>query len=238
MERNKVTKVAIATMLLSGLAALTLASPAKAQHAQQGGGPRVNSKALEKTTYYNAPREIQIIDDRPVVRDFREAPQNPQGIDLPPGPGAGGGGNPGGGGAGALDGGGGPANIPAGGLHIPGVGTDPGYRTPSGLGLPPPKSGFGRDTNIPARGMGPRGALPDATSTNRLMGKMLNPSAVKGMAAGPSHQMAPTTAKSNGNYAGPTAQTYSGGYGNGAGGGTGGSSSVTQSFVKGSLLRH
>ena len=232
MERNKVTKVAIATILLSGVAALTLASPANAQKAQ---GPGINSKALEKTTFYNAPREIQIIDDRPVVRDFREAPQNPQGIDLPPGPGAGGG-NPGGGGAGALDGGGGPANIPAGGLHIPGVGTDPGYRTPPGSTVPIPKSGFGRDTNIPARGMGPREALPDGTNTNRLMGKMLNPSTVRGMAAGPGYHMAPTTAKANPGYSPPAAQTYGGNYAS-SGSGSGGSGSVTQSFVKGSLLR-
>jgi len=229
MYTIKVSKVAIATLF--GVAALTAASPAHASNAQ--GGPRINSKALEKTTFYNAPREIQIIDDRPVVRDFREAPSQGSSIELPPGP-QGSGGGAGGGGAGSLDGGGGPASVPPGGMHL---GPDPGYRTPNGSSVPLAKSGFGRDTNIPARGMGPRGALPDGTSTNRLMGKMLNPSAVKGVAAGPSRGMAPTAGRSNGNSNVPVA-TYSGGYGSGSGSGYGGSASRTESAVRGSLLRH
>jgi hypothetical protein len=38
-------------------------------------------------TWYSAPREMQIIDERPAVRDFREAPTPPKPIALPPGPG-------------------------------------------------------------------------------------------------------------------------------------------------------
>ncbi len=82
------------------------------------------------------------------------------------------------------------------------------------------------------------GPLPDGTNTNRLMGKMLNPSTVKGVAAGPSRGMAPNTGRSNGNYNGPAVATYSGGYGSGSGSGTGGSASRTESMVRGSLLKH
>lgn len=221
MDRTKILKLTLA------IGFLTVASPALAQG-------RVNKNALEKTKFYEAPREVQIIDDRPVVRDFREAPQDAGSIELPPGP-QGAGGSSGGGGAGAL-GGGAPSSIPAGGMPI--GGPNQGYRTPAGERVPLPKSGFGGPSNIPARGMGPRGALPDASSTNRLMGKMLNPGVAKGVAAGPSRGMAPTPQRTNGNYSGPPAATYSGGYGNGTGSGYGGSASQTQSNVRGSLLRH
>ena len=117
-------------------------------------------------------------------------------------------------------------------------GPNQGYRTPAGERVPLAKSGFNGPSNIPARGMGPRGALPDASSTNRLMGKMLNPGVAKGVMAGPSRGMAPTPARTNGNYNAPKAQTYSGGYGEGQGSGYGGSASQTQSNVRGSLLRH
>jgi hypothetical protein len=36
--------------------------------------------------FYQAPREMQIIDDRPVIRDFREAPVMPEQVQLPPAP--------------------------------------------------------------------------------------------------------------------------------------------------------
>ncbi len=86
MVNKQVIKVAMATIAISGAAAFCSA-PASAQQQQpQPHGPRINTKSLEKATFYNAPREIQIIDDRPVVRDFREAPTQDQGIELPPGP--------------------------------------------------------------------------------------------------------------------------------------------------------
>src|SRR5262249_27151236 len=121
--------------------------------------------------------------------------------------------------------------------HMPGIGTDPGYRTPQGMGLPLPKSGFGRDTNIPARGMGPRGALPDASSTNRLMGKMMNPSVATGQSAGHPRFMQVNPNRTVGNSPAPVA-TYSGGYGQGSGAATGGSASRTEGLVRGSLLKH
>jgi hypothetical protein len=143
-----------------GLLALTigmaaaLATPAHAQ--------TINSKAKEKVRWYNAPREVQIIDDRPIVKDFREAPSAPSSIQLPPGPqGAAG---FGGGGAGALGGDGGDT-LPAGGMPIGGGG--PGYRTDPGSGpVALPKADFGHQpSNIPARGMGPKGPLPGGFTT-------------------------------------------------------------------------
>ncbi|HEY9772303.1 MAG TPA: hypothetical protein V6C81_00680 [Planktothrix sp.] len=218
---NKVFMAAL-TILISSVAA----SPAMAQQ-------RINKNALEKATFYQSPREVQIIDDRPIVRDFREAEQAPGTIDLPPGP-TGSGGGYGGSGAGALGGGPG-STIPAGGLPI---GSNRGYRTAPGGGLPLPKSGFGRDTNIPARGMAPRGNLPDASSTNRMMGKMLNPGTGHGVAAGAPRGITPSAGRSNGNSNAPAVQTYSGGYGQGSGNATGGSASRTDSSVRGSLLKH
>ncbi len=34
----------------------------------------VNPNAKEKVKFYNAPRQMQISDERPIIRDFREAP--------------------------------------------------------------------------------------------------------------------------------------------------------------------
>jgi hypothetical protein len=237
MQMIKVTKVATIAIVISGIAACLIGAPAKAQqYPQAANGPRIRKDAREKVDYYHAPREIQIIDDRPVVRDFREAPQQEEGIDLPPGP-SGNGGGSGGPGGGSMDGGG-PSTIPSGGMHLPGNGREPGYRTPPGEGVPLPKSGFGRDTNIPARGMGPRESLPDGTSTNRLMGKMMDPSVVKGVSAGPSKwAFTPQSKPAAAPKAQAPAQTYNNNYA-AFGSGSGGSSSRTEGMVRGSLLRH
>jgi hypothetical protein len=225
MYANKTIKVAALTILVSSVGLFTLAAPSMAQG-------RINKNALEKATFYQSPREVQIIDDRPVVRDFREAPSAPQSIDLPPGP-QGFGGGSGGGGAGALGGGPG-SSIPAGGMPL---GGNQGYRSAPGGGLALPKSGFGRDTNIPARGMG-HGGLPDGSSTNRMMGKMLNSGVGHGSGAGAPRGMQPSAGKTNGNYNGPAVESYSGGYGSGSGSGYGGSASRTDTSVRGSLLKH
>jgi hypothetical protein len=100
----------LSVLSLSCLAALSSAAPAWAQ--------TVNKNATEKSTWHTAPREIQIIDDRPIIRDFREAPAMPQQIQLPPGP-VGSGGGYGGNGAGALAGGPG-STLPAGGMPLGG----------------------------------------------------------------------------------------------------------------------
>lgn len=222
-------RILVYSLLTAALCTATLLGTGNAAMAQH-----VNQKKLDKTTFYNAPRQFQILDERPIIKDFREAPVQPQSIELPPGPAGFGGG--GGGGAGALPGGGeggggGSAPIQLG-------GPNQGYRSGSPM-MPTagslPKSGFG-PSNIPARGMGPKGPLGDATSTNRLMGKMVTPTKGPAAQARPGG-MIPTIGRTAGNYSGPPAATYSGGYGSGSGSGYGGSASRTESMVRGSLLR-
>ncbi len=205
------------------------ASPSMAQ------GFKINQNKLDKTHFYSAPRQMQILDERPIIKDFREAPSAPQQIELPPGPQGYGGG--GGGGAGALAGGGpgggaGGAPLQMGGPVIQPRTSNPMMPSMGTL----PKTGFGQ-TNIPARGMGPKGPLADGTNTNRLMGKMMTPPKSQGASAGPARGMAPSRGPSNGNYAGPAVSSYSGGYGTGSGAGFGGASSRTDTSVRGSLLK-
>lgn len=214
----------LSVLSFSCITALSSVAPAMAQGS-------VQKNATEKSTWHTAPREIQIIDDRPIIRDFREAPVVPQQIQLPPGP-MGSGGGYGGNGAGALAGGPG-STIPAGGMPL---GGNQGYRTPSEPMGALPKSGFG-GTNIPARGMGPKGMLPSGFSTNGLNGKMLNQNKPTGAGAGAPRGMSPNMGRSNGNSNAPAAATYSGGYGNGTGNAYGGSASRTDTLVRGSLLR-
>ncbi|PWT94603.1 MAG: hypothetical protein C5B53_12730 [Candidatus Melainabacteria bacterium] len=200
-------------------------------------GPMINKKSIEHTTWHTAPREFQIVDDSPIIRDFREAPQNPGQIALPPGPSAGPGGGHGEGALGPL--GGGSPSIPAGGMPLPG-GSGPGYRSnPSSipnLGTLP-KSGFG-GSNIPARGMGPRGLLPNG-STQNVIGKLMaskKPVPVA-QSAGPARGMSAPAPRTMGNTAGPAVASYGGGSGTGIGPDYGGSANRTETFVRGSLLR-
>lgn len=206
--------------LLVGAICLGFALPSEAQS--------VKKNALEKTNWYSSPREFQIVDDRPVIRDFREAPSDPGSIQLPPGP-TGGMGSGGGGGSGAM--GGGPSTLPSGGMQL--GGPNQGFRNaPSGMGSLP-KSGFG-GTNIPARGMGPRGALPGVNQG--VVGKMMNQQQNQGVGSGAPRGMgAPTSARTVGNSA-PAVQSYSGGYGSGSGNAYGGSAGRTESNVRGRLL--
>lgn len=210
--------------------AAAFATPCQAQ------GFKIDQKKLDKTHFYSAPRQMQILDERPIIKDFREAPSAPQHIELPPGPAGFGGG--GGGGAGALPGGGPGGGAGSGPMQLGGPVMQP--RTSNGM-IPSagalPKSGFGGPSNIPARGMGPRGALPDATSTNRLMGRMMTPTKKQGVSAGAPRGMTPSRGPSNGNYGGPPVASYSGGYGQGSGSGYGGSASQTSTSVRGSLLK-
>ncbi len=214
-------------LFLLGLAMSTMCSfalVAAPAHAQ-----KVNAKAQEKVRWFTAPREMQIVDERPIIKDFREAPQAEQMIDLPPGPQAGGGGM-GGGGSGAL-GGGGPT-LPAGGMQLGGPGASP-YRASSGPSLPNAR-GF-QGTNIPAKGFAPKG-LQNGQSTNRLMGKMMPP-AQGNPSAGAARGMGPTVGRSSGNApAGPVAASYGRGYGSGSGAAVG-DSSRTDTAVRGFLLK-
>lgn len=100
---------------------------------------QVNKKALEKANWYSSPREFQIIDDRPVVKDLREPSQPAGTVDL---------GSPAGGAQAGAN-----STIPAGGLHL----GPPSVRAASD-GLP--RSAFG--SNIPSGGLAPAGGLPSA----------------------------------------------------------------------------
>ena len=72
-------------MKRSGVALLAL-SCSLAQMAVPAHAQRIDGKAKERARWYNAPHEVQIIDDRPMIKDFREAPEAPQYIELPPPP--------------------------------------------------------------------------------------------------------------------------------------------------------
>ena len=222
----KFLKIGITIAFAFGLTGMVLVQPANAQNG------KIHKKHLEKARWHNAPRQFQIIDDRPIIKDFREAPAQSEMISLPPGPQGYGGGHRGGG-SGAMGdspmGGSGPISAPS------APGTMP-YRTgDGGRQLPLPKSGFGRHTNIPARGMAPKNALPNGTTTNRLMGKMMAPKKVIGRSGGSPRGMSPSTRPTSGG--GPKVSTYSGGSGDGYGSGYGGNSSKTTTLVRGSLLK-
>jgi len=207
--------------VLAGLAVVvTLPTAAQAQNRS------IRQDAMERAgrggdQFYHNPREFQIIDERPTIRDFREAPSAASSIELPPAPGAAA--------SGARSAGG--NALPTGGMPL-GDPSRQGYRsTPSGL-TALPKSGFG-GTNIPARGLGPRGALPGVTQG--VVGKMMSQN--KGVGAGARSGMSPSVGRSAGNYSAPRAASYGGGYGTGGGTATGGSSSRTESMVRGTLLK-
>ncbi|MBK8223441.1 MAG: hypothetical protein IPK73_20710 [Candidatus Obscuribacter sp.] len=114
---------------------LSCGSEAKAQ-----GSVNLKKGQLQQAGWHKSPLQVQILDDGPVVKDYRTAPANDQGFNIPIAPVGNGGGR-----------------IPEGGLP---------FQTGSGPVMPRmqqsslPQAGFG--TNIPARGMGPAMALPQA----------------------------------------------------------------------------
>ena len=160
--------------LSSGILAALIAAPADAQ--------TINQKARQKASWYNTPREIQIIDERPVVRDFREAPSNPQSSQLPPGPGEHRGMYGGGGGAMPDE----ASVIPSGGMPIGGGAGDPGYRLPNDTNPVPLDHGdlAHRPSNIPSGGIGPKVPLPGGFTTG-VGGRVAAPKYPNGMPAGP-----------------------------------------------------
>jgi hypothetical protein len=66
-------------ILFGFIAALAVTSPANAQGV-------VQKNAMEKAHFYQSQREIQIVDDRPVIKDFRQAPAAEDLVALPPPP--------------------------------------------------------------------------------------------------------------------------------------------------------
>jgi hypothetical protein len=190
----------------------------------------ISKKALEKATFYNAPREYQLINDDPVIRDFRDGPQTGGQIGIPNGPGGG----QGAGGMAGLGGGSGVnQTIPANGLPLTG-GTGPGYRNaPIGM-TSLPKSGFG-GSNIPAGGMGPRGILPGVTMG--VVGKVMSQNKPIPTHAAPLHGVSLKGPSVSGKAApsGPPTVTNYGGYSNHPT--SYGNSSRTEQNVRGHLLR-
>ena len=220
----KFLKLSLTFVFAAGLTTVALAQPANAQ--------QVHKKHLEKARWHNAPRQFQIIDDRPIIKDFREAPAAAEQITMPPPPRGFQGGSRGGGSGAMGDGGPMGGNTPIRAAGAPGAMP---YRTGNGGSLPLPKSGFGRSSNIPAGGMAPKNALPSGHTTNRLMGKMMAPKKVVGRSGGSPRGMSPSRGRTSGG--GPKVSTYSVGYGNGSGNGYGGSSTRTDTLVRGSLLK-
>jgi hypothetical protein len=215
----------VAVSLMAGV--VCTASAANAQTA--------NVKAKDKVHWYNAPREFQIIDDRPIIKDFREAPSGPQQVQMPPAPQGFGGVGGGGGGAMGDDGG----TMPSGGMPMQGSMPGGPYRTDgpmTGNSLPLPNArGFGaQGSNIPARGMGPKGPLPGGF-TSGIHGKIMpwaKPTPTAAAAAGRPGGMGNGAA--NGSVRMPAA-SYGGGYDSGGQAyGSGGQS--TQTAVHGYLL--
>ncbi|MBX3072418.1 hypothetical protein KF707_10365 [Candidatus Obscuribacterales bacterium] len=223
-----------------GLLALTLligtVCGAQSASAQGGFSGHIQQNKLDKTKFFNAPRQMQILDERPIIKDFREAPASSPMIALPPGP-QGNMGGYGGNGAGALGdvpSGGGPGSAP---VQLGGPGVQPYRNADSGGQLPLPKSGFNGPSNIPARGLGPKGPLADATSTNRLMGKMMKPKEQIG-GTYPAGSLGGGRGRSiNKGPAAPVAASYGSNYGTGSGSGTSsGSAGRTDTMVRGTLL--
>ena len=149
-----------------GLIALSVASPVLAQSNVGGGSYKVNKNQLDKVKPYNAPRQIDIIDERPIIHNHLTPEQLPDTMEIN-------------------------ATIPA---PIPGkhvvVGGPSGgpsaapYRTGnpnlnSTNGLAPANDMY--KSNIPARGPASASNLPDAKSTGvhgptgeAAMGKKVN----------------------------------------------------------------
>lgn len=229
---------ALSLLGLTVIAMSAASAPVFAQGNMQG---HIKQNELQRSRFYNAPRQVQILDERPIIKDFREAPTSSPDIALPPGP-QGRPGGYGGNGAGAL--GDVPSGVPGGGnpLQLGGPGVQP-YRTQNpnmGAGqLPLPKSGFNRESNIPAGGIHPGGALPEGTTTNRLAGKMFSPKQPISLGGPPSGSLQgppsrgamlsnksskPTAAATYGSSYGPSTPVSSGNNGR------------TEGIVRGTLL--
>jgi hypothetical protein len=184
---------------------------------------RMPKKALEKVRWFNAPRQIDLIDDRPIVHDHRTGPEAAQLFDIPIAP------LPT---AVAQGTAGDNASIPSGGIPVPGNALP--YRTSSPLlaGLPTlPKVGF--DSNIPAYGLARKMNLPSGTTTNRLCGKMMphpNPAAALSR---PGHLLAHAPVSKSA----PAVWVYPRPTGNGsASGGAATSATVHAELKRGALL--
>jgi hypothetical protein len=192
---------------VSAVVALCLNSFGSAANAQ--GSVNVKKGQLQQTGWYKSNMQVQIVDDGPVVHDYRTAPANDPGFQIPVGP------------AGANNG-----RIPEGGIPLGDAG---GPRMPRIERNTLPQSGFG-SSNIPARGMGPATALP-GTKMGGLGNQGAQQKTSTGVAARPIGR--PQTVSQ---VASPASYGGSGG-GQGVNYGGGGSSS-TSLGVRAKLLGH
>ena len=144
---NKLILVALSALCVSP----TLIAPANADgYANSSAGFRTNKSTLQKADFYNAPRQVQITDDRMILSDHRRPDVLPNVIEINAGPLA-----------------------PIGGSHIV-IGDPRGngagnsfasqFRMPSSNLTSLPQSGFGSEPNFnPNRGVSRN--LPNGTST-------------------------------------------------------------------------
>lgn len=191
MFKGVMLALSIATLISSAL-------PAQAQ--------TIVVRQRDKVTYYTAPPQIQITDERPVVHDFREGEIPPQLLQLPPGPR--GYGSTMGGGGGALG-----ADRPGtiGGAPIQIAGNGPGYRNFNpGTVIPLDKADYNHAiSNIPARGIHPYSTLPNGYSTgvHTRMAAPMMANAIPSSGLNPLHTKAAPGTRTN-----SSAATYGPGY--------------------------
>ncbi len=198
-------------IVVTGVAFLLATPWAEAQQLQMGKGT-TQKLGAEGDQFYKSRRQIQIIDERPIVHDFRTAPEAPSTIELPPAPaGFSGGANVSGGDA-----------LPAGGIPV--GGRNQGFRSASTQLLP--NASFGRNSNMGSY-HAPAKAVP-GSFTSGVMGRMASKT-VSGKATG----LTPAA----GRAAGPRTASYGDVYGAGSGSSSGGSSMREEHNVRGTLLR-
>src|SRR5258708_3926246 len=141
-------KLAKSGVLIAPVLVLTWSQVANAQ--------RLNNDVMERVTWPQARREIQIIRTDPIIRYFPDSPP-PGTFQLPSVP---------------------PQNasvLPPGGLPLGGGSQYPGIQT-SGL---PDARGF-NGSNIPDRGLAPKSALPNGSSSSGRIGRFLTPAIPSG----------------------------------------------------------
>lgn len=191
------------------LAATAFALTSFTSQAQAQGSVTLKKGQLQQAGWYKSAPQIQIVDDGPIVHDYRTAPQQDQGFQIPIGPA----GNNG--------------RIPEGGIPL-GSGQNMVRMAPSTL----PQAGFG--TNIPASGMGPARALPSTKMGNLGNQYAAQQQANERVSARPIGLGRPVSAQAGPARAASPA-SYGGGYGTGAGGYSGGGGGANTS-VRAKLL--
>lgn len=198
------------TKVMPALTIALVAAYCAASDAHAQGNVKLQKGQLQQAGWYKSNLQVQILDDGPVVKDYRQAPSNDQGFNIPIAPQ----GNNGG-------------RIPEGGLPFnTGSGpVQPRIQTPN-----LPSAGFG--SNIPARGMGPAVALP-GTKMGGLGAQYANQQkAATNVNARPVGLGKPVGSRA---VAAPAAASYGGGYGSGGGSYSGGGSS-SSTAVRAKLL--